>query len=79
MSDTESVASGEEPNIDASYAAPLGRWERAAASGFGVVLTGVGVASVFLGKGDAGSVTLVLGGVAFLIVAVIGMSLHRVR
>jgi hypothetical protein len=45
----------------------------------GVALTGVGVAFVFLGKGDAGSVTLILGGVVFLIVAVIGMSLHRVR
>ncbi|MFI1331817.1 hypothetical protein ACH4U7_17060, partial [Streptomyces sp. NPDC020845] len=79
MSNSEASTSNGEPTPDTPYAAPLSKRQRIAATAIGLSLTGGGVASIFLGKSQAGSVVLVLGGVAFLIVAVIGMSVHRVR
>ncbi|OIJ69196.1 hypothetical protein WN71_003820 [Streptomyces mangrovisoli] len=57
----------------------MNKWQRLGATLIGLALAAGGVVSVFLGKSGAGSVALVLGGVTFLIIAVIGLSLHRVR
>ncbi|MFF2939816.1 hypothetical protein ACFVSQ_08250 [Streptomyces niveus] len=79
MSDSEPSTSSEAPEPASVYAAPLSKWQRSAATSIGLALTGVGVTSVFLGKGQAGGVALILTGVVFLIIAVIGLSVHRVR
>jgi hypothetical protein len=52
---------------------PLARGQRIAAAVIGTVLAGGGSVSVFVGDNQAGSVTLLLGGALFLLIAVSGM------
>lgn len=79
MPNSDSGVPDGQPEPDSPHAVPLGKWQRIAATAIGLSLTGGGVASIFLAKGEAGSVALLLGGLIFLIIAVIGMSVHRVR
>lgn len=79
MSNTDTSASDGKPDPDSVFAAPLGKWQRTAAATIGLLLTVGGAVSVFRGKSQAGSVALLLGGLAFLLIAVIGQSVHRVR
>lgn len=79
MSNTDSSASDVQPDPDSAFAAPLDKWQRIAAATIGLLLTVGGAVSVFRGKSQAGSVALLLGGLAFLLIAVIGQSVHRVR
>ncbi|WP_143110734.1 hypothetical protein [Streptomyces sp. cf124] len=74
MSDAGDVPDSPEPD-----AAPLSRWERLAASALGLVLSGSGVAAVFMTSNQAGSVALLLVGVVLLIMAINGSPLTRAR
>jgi hypothetical protein len=73
MSNSEPRAFNMTAETSALDAAPLRRGQRTAAAAIGTVLAGGGVASVFLGKNQAGSATLLLGGALFLLISVSGM------
>lgn len=77
MSNTDSSASDVQPDPDSAFAAPLDKWQRIAAATIGLLLTVGGAVSVFRGKSQAGSVALLLGGLAFLLIAVIGGAPRR--
>lgn len=69
----------EVPETPEPEAAPLSRWERLGASLSGIILSGAGVAAVFVTSNQAGSVALLLVGVVLLIMAINGSPLTRAR
>ncbi|MER7129444.1 hypothetical protein [Streptosporangium saharense] len=60
MPNSDPGAPDVQPELDSPHAVPLGKWQRIAATTIGLSLTGGGMVSIFLAKGEAGSVALSL-------------------